>query len=191
MSNNTNSDKELSSFQKSLLLFISIILAIALLFFKNGFKANAMLDQMAKNSLLPEQALSNYKPTVIEFYADWCEACKQMAPDMIDLKKQNLDLIDVVLLNVDNNRWIELIEEYNINGIPYLTYFDRNGEYKGFSTGIRNYNELEEIFFSLINNQELPYFTNISNSSSLDFDSYSRESTSKEIVKAASPRDHN
>jgi len=59
-----------------------------------------MLDQLAKNSLLPEQALTNGRPTVLEFYADWCEACKQMAPDMFEAEKISSNQIDIVLLNV-------------------------------------------------------------------------------------------
>ena len=95
------------------MVFLSILLVISLLFLRHGFKSNAMLDQLAKNSLLPEQALSNGRPTVLEFYADWCEACKEMAPDMIDAKKQNSNKVDVVLLNVDNSIWSDLIDKYN------------------------------------------------------------------------------
>ena len=187
----TNTDKDLSIFQKYFLVFISICLVISLFFIRNGFKANAMLDQLAKTSLLPENALSNGKPTVFEFYADWCEACKEMAPDMIDAKKQNANKIDIVLLNVDNSRWIDLIEKYDVNGIPKMTFFDSKGEFKGFSLGVRKYNELNEIFLALINNSELPSFTKASNSSNLPSGNFSSRESFNNIIKSEAPRNHN
>ena len=173
--NTTNTDKDLSIFQKYFLVFISICLVISLFFIRNGFKANAMLDQLAKTSLLPENALSNGKPTVFEFYADWCEACKEMAPDMVDAKKQNSNKIDIVLLNVDNSRWVDLINEYDVNGIPKLTFFNDKGEYKGYSLGVRKYTELNDIFLALINNTELPSFTKFSNSSNFNSKNKSKQ----------------
>ena len=189
--NTTNKDKDLSIFQKYFLVFISICLVISLFFIRNGFKANAMLDQLAKTSLLPENALSNGKPTVFEFYADWCEACKEMAPDMINAKKQNANKIDIVLLNVDNSRWIDLIEKYDVNGIPKMTFFDSKGEFKGFSLGVRKYNELNEIFLALINNSELPSFTKASNSSNLPSGNLSSGESLNNIIKSEAPRNHN
>ena len=191
MIDNTNSDKDLSFFQKYFLVIISIFLVFLLLFLRNGFKANAMLDQLAKNSLLPEQALSNGKPTVFEFYADWCEACKEMAPDMIEAKKQNSNKVDVVLLNVENSRWIDLIDEYNVNGIPQLTFFDEKGEFKGFSLGVRKYNELNEMFLALLNNSELPSLSKLSMSSDLTIEKKNKESDLNTVIKSGSPRDHN
>ena len=190
MIDTTNSDKDLSFFQKYFLVFLSILLVISLLFFRNGFKANAMLDQLAKNSLLPEQALSNGRPTVLEFYADWCEACKEMAPDMIDAKKQNSNKVDVVLLNVDNPRWSDLIDKYNVNGIPQLNFFDDKGELKGFSLGVRKNKELNEIFLALINNLELPSFAKLSNLSDLNSETYSNKGYLNNIIKSEGPRDH-
>jgi len=163
-----NEDKDLSSFQKFFLVLLSIFLVISLFFLRSGFKDNAILDQLAKNSLLPEKALSNGRPTVFEFYADWCEACKEMAPDMLNVEKQNSNKVDLVLLNVDNSRWLDLIDKYDVNGIPQLTFFDDKGEFKGFSLGVKKYSELNEIFLALINNSELPDFTKISNSSNLN-----------------------
>ena len=183
-------DEDLSFFQKYFLVFLSILLVISLFFLRNGFKANTMLDQLAKNSLLPEKALSNGRPTVFEFYADWCEACKQMAPDMIAVKKQNGNKVDVVLLNVDNSRWLNLIDKYNVNGIPQLTYFDDKGEFKGFSLGVKKYSELNEIFLALIENSELPSFINISNSSDLTSETNFNQGDFNKIIKSEGPRNH-
>tara|TARA_B100000965_G_scaffold203537_1_gene169899 strand:- start:89 stop:667 length:579 start_codon:yes stop_codon:yes gene_type:complete len=185
-----NGDKDLSFFQRYLLVFISILLVISLFFLRNGFTATKMLDQLAKNSLLPEQALSNGRPTLLEFYADWCEACKEMAPDMVEAKKQYLDKVDVVLLNVDNSRWSDLIDKYNVNGIPQLNYFDNKGEFKGFSLGVRNNSELNEIFFALINNSELPSFTKLSNSSNFPSETYANQGNLNNIIESEAPRDH-
>ena len=190
MIDSTNSGKELSSFQKYFLVFLSFCLVISLFFIRNGFKANAMLDQLAKNSLLPENALSNGKPTVFEFYADWCEACKEMAPNMLNLKKENANKIDIVLLNVDNSRWSDLIEKYDVNGIPKLTFFDNKGLFKGFSLGVRNVNELDQIFSALINNTELPSFTKVSNSTNLPSGNLSEEENFNNIIKTEEPRSH-
>ena len=191
MIDSSTEGKELSMFQKYFLVFLSICLVISLFFLRNGFKENIMLDQLAKNSLSPEIALLNGKPTVFEFYADWCEACKEMAPDMIDAKKQNANKIDIVLLNVDNSRWIDLIEKYDVNGIPKMTFFDSNGEFKGFSLGVRKYNELNEIFLALINNSELPSFTKVSNSSNLPSGNFSSGESFNNIIKSEAPRNHN
>ena len=168
MLDNTSADKDLGTLQKIFLVFISLSLVVSLFFFRSGFKANSMLDQLAKNSLEPDIALSNGKPTVFEFYADWCEACKEMAPDMVAVEKLNSNKIDLVLLNVDNSKWVDLIDEYDVNGIPKLTFFDSKGELKGSSIGVKNYSELSEIFIALINNNELPSFTKSSYSSNLN-----------------------
>ena len=190
MVDSNNENKELSIFQKLFLVVLSIFLVISLFFLRSGYKSNVMLDQLAKNSLLPEIALSNGKPTVFEFYADWCEACKEMAPDMIDIKKQNSNKVDVVLLNVDNFRWVDLIDKYDVNGIPKLIFFDDKGQFKGFSLGVRKYSELNQIFKALINNSDLPSFIQLLNSSDLNFKTDSEQANFSNVLKSVAPRAH-
>ena len=191
MIDTTDSDKHLSFFQKYFLVFLSFLLVASLFFFRNGFKANVMLDELANNSLLPENALTNGKPTVFEFYADWCEACKEMAPDMMRVKKETSNKVDIVLLNVDNSRWNDLIDKYDVNGIPQLTFFDAKGEFKGFSLGVRKYNELNDMFLALLNNSELPSLSKLSISSDLTLEKKIKEGDFNTVIKSGSPRDHN
>ena len=99
MIDNTSSGKDLGFFQRIFLVFLSLVLVVSLFFFRSGFKANALLDQLAMNSLEPDIALSNGNPTVFEFYADWCEACKEMAPAMLELESINKTKVNFVFLN--------------------------------------------------------------------------------------------
>ncbi len=189
MIDDKNANNEIGFLQKIFLVFLSLFLVISLFFFRSGFKAATMLDQLAKNSLEPDIALSNGKPTVFEFYADWCEACKEMAPDIVEAEKVNSNKIDLVLLNVDNPRWFDLIDKYDVTGIPKLIFFDDKGQLRGFSLGVRKYSELDEIFNSLINNSELPSFTKLSNSSNLILKNNSKK-LNNQTIRSKGPRDH-
>ena len=175
--------------QRIILLVSSLFLAVALFFARGGLNLDSPLDSLARSSLPPQQALLNGKPTVFEFYADWCEACKEMAPEIIDAKK-NFNKVDFVLLNVDNSRWSDLIDKYNVNGIPQLNFFDNTGQSKGFSLGVRKKSELNEIFIALSNNLELPSFNKLSNSSNLTSENYLKQGDFNNIIKSEGPRNH-
>ncbi len=191
MSSEFNEEKDLNSSQRVFLVLLSILLVVSLFFFKNGFKLNSTLDKLARNSPLPEEALSNGRPTIIEFYADWCEACKEMAPSMVSVKKINENKLDVLLLDVDNPQWTDLIDKYNVKGIPQLNFFDKNGSFRGFSLGVRNEMELNDIFYALINDTELPSFSRVSNSSDLNIGSYLEDSITINNINHEGPRNHN
>ncbi len=141
--------------QKIILLLSAILMAILLFLYRGGIISQAPLDTLARQSLEPEVALSNGRATIFEFYADWCEACREMAPSMLAVEKQTEKKIDIVLLNVDNRRWHDLLDKYEVNGIPQLNFFDANGNQSGSSIGLRSKAELITLTNSLLKEEKL------------------------------------
>ena len=110
-----------------MLAVLAALLAVWLLWLRGGLQPAAPLERLARQSLDLPVALSDGKPTLVEFYADWCEACRTMAPAMETIEQQHRGELDVVLLNVDNPRWQPEIDRYEVNGIPQLELFNAGG----------------------------------------------------------------
>ena len=115
------------NFKTILTLIISIVI-ISLFLFKNFlFKSTYLLKSFGELSVDPEIAFTNNKPTFLEFYAEWCEVCKEMAPKVSALKDEYEKDINFVFLNVDNQKWGNYIQEFSVNGIPQINLFDNKG----------------------------------------------------------------
>jgi len=110
-----------------LILIISIVIILFLLFKNLFFKSTYLLKSFGELSVDPEIAFSNNKPTFLEFYAEWCEVCKEMAPQVSALKDEYEKEINFVFLNVDNQKWGNYIQKFAVNGIPQVNLFDENG----------------------------------------------------------------
>ena len=110
-----------------LVLIISIVI-ISMLLFKNlFFKSTYLLKSFGELSVDPEIAFTNNKPTFLEFYAEWCEVCKEMAPKVSAFKDEYEKDINFVFLNVDNQKWGNYIQKFAVNGIPQVNLFDKKG----------------------------------------------------------------
>ncbi|GFQ01923.1 thioredoxin-like protein hcf164 chloroplastic [Phtheirospermum japonicum] len=93
------------------------------------------LKDLSAAALPYEQALSNGKPTVVEFYADWCEVCRELAPDVYKVEQQYKDRVNFVMLNVDNTNWEQELDEFGVEGIPHFAFLDRDGNEEGNVVG--------------------------------------------------------
>ena len=113
---------------KAILALLITVIFIFLVFFRNiFFQSTHLLKSFGELSVDPEIAFKNDKPTFLEFYAEWCEVCKEMAPKVSLLKEKYEKDINFVFLNVDNQKWDKYIRKFDVNGIPQVNLFDRKG----------------------------------------------------------------
>ena len=113
---------------KAILVMLFAIVIISLVLFRNlFFQPTYLLKSFGEISVDPEIAFKNNKPTFLEFYAEWCEVCKEMAPKVSLLKAEYEKDINFVFLNVDNQKWDKYIRKFDVNGIPQVNLFDRKG----------------------------------------------------------------
>jgi len=110
-----------------LIFIISIVIISLFLFRKFLFKSTYLLKSFGELSVDPEIAFTNNKPTFLEFYAEWCEVCKEMAPQVSAFKDEYEKDINFVFLNVDNQKWANYIQKFSVNGIPQVNLFDKKG----------------------------------------------------------------
>ena len=138
------------------ILIISIVI-VSLFFFRNLlFKSTFLLKSFGELSVDPEIAFTNNKPTFLEFYAEWCEVCKEMAPQVSAFKDEYEKDINFVFLNVDNQKWGNYIKKFAVNGIPQVNLFDKKGNL--ISTFIGKQDEIKiRKSINNIKKEEKPY----------------------------------
>ena len=113
---------------RKVIIFVISIVVVSLLLFRNFFfKSAYLLRSFGELSVAPEIAFTNNKPTFLEFYAEWCEVCKEMAPKVSAFKDEYEKDINFVFLNVDNKKWGNYIQKFAVNGIPQVNLFDEKG----------------------------------------------------------------
>ena len=158
-----NKETFLNLSQKSLLLLFLALIICFLLVFKNlVLRPTSLLKSFGELSIEPEIAFTNNKPTFLEFYAEWCEVCKEMAPKISDIKGEYEKDINFVFLNVDNPKWEKYIRKFNVNGIPQVNLFDEDANLKVTFIGKQQEETIKESLDSLKN--DLQSYSKISNS---------------------------
>ena len=85
--------------------------------------------------------LENEKLVLVDFWAEWCGPCKQIAPRLEELENKYENNLSVCKVDVDQNR--DLALEYNVRSIPSLLLF-KSGQNIDTLIGAVTLEELED-----------------------------------------------
>ena len=84
---------------------------------------------------------SNDVPVLVDFWAEWCGPCKQLAPRVEEAAQQYGEQIKVCKVDIEEHR--DLAVQYGIRSIPSLIIF-KSGEVSGVQVGALTQEQLGE-----------------------------------------------
>jgi len=120
-----------------LIVLVAAALSIAIFLGLRAQQHAISLGALAKAATPLEVALTNQKPTLMEFYANWCTSCQAMAEDIYELEQQYGEQLNFVMLNVDNPKWLPEMLHYRVDGIPHFIFLNSQGEAIASAIGLQ------------------------------------------------------
>jgi thioredoxin 1 len=93
------------------------------------------------------EVLDSRRPVIVEYWADWCGPCRQVAPVLDSIAADHAGVIDLVKINVDENP--ETVRRYGILHVPTVAVF-ADGQVVGQVVGARSKSALMREFGAVL-----------------------------------------
>jgi thioredoxin 1 len=98
---------------------------------------------MAKKSF--KEIVNDDKPTLVDFFAEWCGPCKTLFPILEEVKSEMGSAANVIKIDVDKNASASQV--YQIRSVPTLIIF-KNGKPVWRQSGVLQKKELVKLLKS-------------------------------------------
>jgi len=88
-----------------------------------------------------QDVLKAAKPVVVDFWAEWCGPCKQIAPALEEISEEMGEKVTIAKVNIDENP--SSPAKYAVRGIPTLILF-KDGAVASTKIGVQPKSKLVE-----------------------------------------------
>ncbi len=88
------------------------------------------------------------KPTLVDFFTEWCGPCKMMKLILAELKTSVGENATILTIDLDKNP--QVASTYQIQGVPTLIIF-KNGKIKWRQSGVASTNQLQKLILQHLN----------------------------------------
>ena len=142
------------------LLVVFLVGLVGVQYLKGG-QSHGSVDYQATLAKALEQAGTEDRMVILDFYADWCAACKELDEyTWADEQVKQAIAQDGILVKLDFTKVSPegkvFQEKFNIYGLPTVVFLDANGTETGRFAGFRKASDFLELFQQAMNEGESP-----------------------------------
>ncbi len=91
-----------------------------------------MTSKPVSDTSFEQDVLNSSEPVLVDFWAEWCMPCKQIAPALEEIAGEMDGRLTVAKINIDDNP--STPAKYQVRGIPTLILF-KDGEVAATKVG--------------------------------------------------------